>query len=58
MQSKVIHNSVQIIFFLDKINIMQYFYKLNVIFSIFRAHLLHLITCMSRENYENNLGII
>ncbi len=53
MQSTVTHNSVQIIFFLDKINIMQYFYLLNVSFSIFRALLLHLITCMSRENYEN-----
>ncbi len=53
MQSTVTHNSVQIIFILDKINIMQYSYLLNVIFSIFRAHLLHLVTCMSRENYEH-----
>ncbi len=32
---------------------MQYFHLLNVIFSIFRALLLHLITCMSRENYDH-----
>ncbi len=36
-----LHNSDQIIFFPDKINIMQYFYLLNVSFSIFQACLLH-----------------
>ncbi len=59
MQSKVIHNSVQIIFFPDKINIMQYLYLLNVSFSIFQAccctssH-----ACVRREIMNINLGII
>ncbi len=50
-----LHNSVQIIFFPDQINIMQYFYLLNVSFSIFQACLLHWghHMCASRENYEN-----
>ncbi len=42
--------------FSDKINIMQYFYLLNVSFSIFQACLLQLGTshaCASRENYDN-----
>ncbi len=50
MQSKVIHNSVQIIFFPDKINIMQYLYLLNVSFSIFQACC---CTETSHANYEH-----
>ncbi len=36
-----LYNSVQIILFPEKIYIMQYFYLLNVGFSIFQACLLH-----------------
>ncbi len=57
---KYSHNSVPIIFFPDKINIMQYLYLLNVRFSIFQACLLrrgHHIH-VSREIMQINLGII
>ncbi len=46
MQSTVTHNSVQIIFFPDKINIMQYFYLLNISLSAAPHH-------MHVQNYEH-----
>ncbi len=66
MQSHNLLNSVQIIFFPDKINIMQYFYLLNVRKTYIRKHRKCCIekrlpaapgtshACASRGNYENN----
>ncbi len=49
MQSTVTHNSVQIIIISDKINKMQYFHLLNVIFSIFLSlgHHMHVVRIMN-----------